>query len=73
MFQPMTGDRRVAHWREELRGLLVLRYNLETSSLNDNGLKLPRDIVVQAERHLEQRGFKPRAKGLDAGGLFNTH
>ena len=73
VFQSITGDRRVAHLREELRGLLVLRYNLETSSLNDNGLELTREIVSQAEYRLAQRGFKPEAYGLDAAGLFNTY
>ena len=72
-FQSMTGERRAAHWREELRGLLVLRYHMETSSLNDNGLELTREIVALAEYRLEQRGFKPGSNGLDAGGLFNTH
>lgn len=72
-FQSMTGERRAANGREELRGLLVLRYQLEVSSLNDNGLELTREIVALAEYRLEQRGFKPGANGLDAGGLFNTH
>jgi hypothetical protein len=73
VFQSITGDHRVAHWREELRGLLVLRYNLEASSLNDNGLELTREIVAQAEYRLVQRGFKSGVNGLDAAGLFNTH
>lgn len=71
--QAMSGDRRAAHWREELRGLLVLRYQLETVSLNNNGLELTREIVSLAEYRLEQRGFKPGANGPDADGLFNEH
>jgi len=71
--QAMSGDRRVSHLREELRGLLVLRYQLETVSLNKNGLELTREIVSLAEYRLEQRGFRPGANGPDADGLFNEH
>ena len=61
----MSGERRVSHLHEELRGLLVLRYRIETTSLNDNGLTLTRQILDQAEEHLVQKGFKPIAHGLD--------
>jgi len=61
----MSGERRVSHLHEELRGLLVLRYRMETTSLNDNGLTLTRQILDQAEEHLVQKGFKPIAHGLD--------
>lgn len=61
----MSGERRVSHLHEELRGLLVLRYRLETTSLNDNGLTLTRQILEQTEQHLVQKGFKPIAHGLD--------
>lgn len=71
--QAMSGGRRVSLLREELRGLLVLRYQLETVSLNQNGLELTREIVSLAEYRLEQRGFRSGANGPDADGLFNEH
>ncbi len=65
-------ERRVAHQREELRGLLVLRYHMETVSLNDNGLTITRQILEQAEAHLVRRGFKPGADGLGLDDFFNV-
>jgi hypothetical protein len=67
-----SGDRRVAHQREELRGLLVLRYHMETISLNDHGLVMTRQILEQAEEHLVRQGFKPGADGLGLDELFNV-
>ena len=71
-FTPMTGERRAAHLREELRGLLVLRYQLETDILKDNGLTVVRQVIEQAEGRLIQRGFKPGADGLDLDNFFNA-
>ena len=59
-------ERRTAHQHEELRGLLVMRYQMETTSVNDNGLEITRKIVLEAEEHLVQQGFKP---GADGSGL----
>ena len=56
-------ERRTAHQREELRGLLVIRYQMEASSVTDNGLEITRQIVHVAEEHLVQQGFKPGADG----------
>ncbi|MDD2925857.1 hypothetical protein [Rhodoferax sp.] len=67
-----SNDRRVAHLREELRGLLVLRYHMQTVSLNDNGLTTTRQIVEQAEQHLVMQGFKPGAAGMDLNELFKA-
>ncbi|MDI1245864.1 MAG: hypothetical protein PSV24_10725 [Rhodoferax sp.] len=64
-------ERRQNHLREELRGLLVLRYHLETNSLNDNGLTVTHEAMVQAEEHLLRRGFKPGADGLHLDEFFN--
>jgi len=67
-----TGiERRQCHLREELRGLLVLRYHLETVSLNDHGLAVTHQAMVQAEEHLLRRGFKPGADGLKLNDFFN--
>lgn len=59
-------ERRTAHQHEELRGLLVMRYQMETTSVTDNGLEITRKIVLEAEEHLVQQGFKP---GADGSGL----
>ncbi len=67
-----TGiERRQSHLREELRGLLVLRYHLETTSLNSNGLTVTHQAMVQAEEHLLRQGFKPGADGLRLDDFFN--
>ncbi len=85
--QPLVNERRVAtagparvntciehrqsHLREELRGLLVLRYHLETTSLNSNGLTVTHQAMEQAEEHLLRRGFRPGADGLRLDDFFN--
>lgn len=65
-------DRRRAHLREQLRGLLVMRYHLEASMVADKGLPLTREIIAQAEEHLVQRGFKPGVDGLGLDDFFNA-
>jgi len=58
----------VLHWRArawtELRGLLVLRYELERHLIEDMGLHLSRRILEDAELHLTVAGFKPGVDGL---------
>lgn len=63
---PPTAERRVAHLREELRALVVLRYHLESISLENNGLQVTRAVLEQAHQHLLERGFKPGADGWNA-------
>ena len=58
-----ASDRTAQEW-EELRGLLVLRCNLMASMLNELGLPLTEQIVMQAEEHLERVGFKRGADGF---------
>ena len=67
----ISADRRQAHQREELRGLLVLRYHLETTCINDNGLRVTCAAMTQAEEHLIRQGFKPGADGLGLDDFFN--
>ena len=67
----VSPDRRMAHLREELRGLLVLRYSIEESYVDDVGVTVTRQIMVEAEEHLVRRGFKPGADGIDLDRLFN--
>jgi hypothetical protein len=65
-------ERRKAHQREELRGLLTLRYQLEASSVNEHGLALTRQVLVDAQDHLIRQGFKPGADGLGLDQLFKA-
>jgi hypothetical protein len=67
----VTSERRTAHKREELRGLLVLRYQMETTSLNDNGFAATRQVMAQAKEHLVRQGFKPGADGLGLNVFFD--
>jgi hypothetical protein len=66
----VSSERRVSHKRNELRGLLALRYHLEAVSVNENGLLLTRQVLVEAQAHLVRQGFKPGADGLDLDDLF---
>ncbi|MDD5031098.1 MAG: hypothetical protein PHH58_16645 [Rhodoferax sp.] len=59
----LTTERRVTYLKEELRALVVLRYRLESSSLECNGLAITRELMEQAHQHLLERGFKPGADG----------
>lgn len=63
-------DRRVAHKREELRGLLVLRYGVETRYVDEVGVDATRQIMTEAEAHLVREGFKPGADGINLDRLF---
>ncbi|OIN92109.1 MAG: hypothetical protein AUJ20_08795 [Comamonadaceae bacterium CG1_02_60_18] len=56
-------DRRVAHLKEELRALVVLRYHLERTSIENGGLQVTREMLEQAHKHLLAQGFKPGADG----------
>ena len=67
----VTSERRQAHQREELRGLLLLRYQMEVTSLTDNGWNVTRDAMKQAEDHLVSQGFKPGADGLGLNDFFD--
>jgi len=60
---PPTTERRVAHLKEELRALVVLRYQLESLSVKNQGLDATRMLLNQAHRHLLDQGFKPGADG----------
>ena len=64
------ADRRVDHQWEELRGLLVLRYGLETRYVDQVGVAATQQIMIEAEAHMERDGFKPGADGIDLDRLF---
>lgn len=63
---------RVAHQRQELRGLLVMRYEIEKRYVDDAGITAAHQIMIEAEQQLERKGFKPGADGIDLDRLFNT-
>jgi hypothetical protein len=67
----VTSERRQSQKREELRGLLVLRYHMEVTSLTDNGWTVTRQVLAQAEDHLVRQGFKPGADGLGLNDFFD--
>ncbi len=64
------ADRRMSHKREELRGLLVLRYGVETRYVGEVGVVVTRQIMEEAEAQLVRDGFKPGADGIDLDRLF---
>lgn len=68
------SDRHRAHAYTELRGLLVMRYDIEKHLIEDMGLQLSRRILEDAELHLAVAGFKPGVDGLslDLHDLFGT-
>jgi hypothetical protein len=64
------ADRRKAHQWEELRGLLVLRYGVETRFVDLLGVGVTRQLLVDAEAHMVRDGFRPGADGMDLDRLF---
>ena len=66
----MSPDRRKAHMREELRGLLVLRYGVARSYVDRVGVDATRHILVSAQEQLIREGFKPGADGTNLRRLF---
>ena len=64
------ADRRIAHQWDELRGLLVLRYGLETRYVDQVGVAVTHEIMSEAEAHLVRDGFEPGADGIDLDRLF---
>jgi hypothetical protein len=54
----------------ELRGLLVLRYGMEKNYAEQLGATTLKQILIDAEEHLELEGFKPGADGMHMSQLF---
>jgi hypothetical protein len=65
-------DRRTEHNWNELRGLIVLRDELEKRCVDAIGLVATSDILVDIEQKMVQRGFKPGADGMDLGRLLGA-
>jgi hypothetical protein len=57
---------------EELRALLVLRYELETRYVDQVGVGATRQILIDAEEHIIDKGFKfgDDGIGIDLNSLF---
>jgi hypothetical protein len=66
-------DRRLSYKWEELRGLLVLRYGVEKTYVEQVGLTATRHIMVSAEQHLTRDGFRPGADGMDLKHLLDDN
>lgn len=64
-----TGDARHHRMREELRGLLVLRYGVATRYTQKLGAEVTRDLFIYAEEKLQREGFRPGADGIDLRAL----
>lgn len=63
------GDTRQHRMREELRGLLVLRYGVTTRFTQKLGAEVTRDLFIYAEEKLLREGFRPGADGIDLRAL----
>lgn len=66
-------DRRMNCKREELRGLLVMRYGLQQRFVEEVGVHATRQIMVTAEEHLERDGFRPGADGINVKRIFDSN
>ncbi len=66
----VTSDHHVAYKWEELRGLLVLRYGVETHYVDQVGVIATRQILIEAEEHLVREGFNPGDDGIDLDRLL---
>ena len=64
------SERRIAHKWDELRGLLVLRYGIETRYVNQVGVAVTQQLMTEAEANLLRNGFEPGADGIDLNRLF---
>lgn len=66
------ADRRLSHQRVELRGLLVLRYGVETRCVQQVGVDTARQMLIEIESDLERGGFKPGVDGMSFDRLPKT-
>lgn len=65
----VAGQGRERRMREELRGLLVLRYSVTTRYTQKLGAEVTRDLFICAEEKLLREGFRPGADGIDLRAL----
>jgi hypothetical protein len=64
-------ERRTSRTWEELRGLIVLRYDIQKHYVEQVGVVVTRQILEDAETSLERQGFKPGEDGIDIARLYN--
>lgn len=67
-----SADRRSSRQWEELRGLLVLRYELEVKYAQELGASLTREIFTQASERLARDGFAVGLDGIDLKKHFGS-
>jgi hypothetical protein len=60
-----STERRTARSWEELRGLMVLRYDAQKDCVEQVGLVATRKILSEVKEHLMRKGFKPGDDGMD--------
>lgn len=65
------ANRRKAFEWEELRGLLILRYEIQKNFVEQVGLSATQQIVSFAENRQLRGGFLPHADGLDLKRLMD--
>lgn len=66
----MTADRRRGHLHDELRGLLVMRYDIEVQYVDAVGVVAARHILMEAQAHLTRDGFQSGTTGIHLDRLF---
>ena len=67
-----SSDRRASRQWEELRGLVVLRYELELKYAQEMGASVTRDIFTEASARLTRDGFAVGMDGMDLKKLFGN-
>lgn len=55
----------------ELRGLLVLRYGMEKTAVTQLGTETLKQILLDAQSHMAEAGFKPGSDGIHIHQLFD--
>ena len=68
-----SADRRQSHLHAELRGLLVMRYDMETQYVKVAGAFATRQILEESEARLAHNGFQPGTTGVDLDRLFKDN
>lgn len=61
--RPGSPDRRIAHKRAELRGLVVMRYSLELRTIDLLGTGSALELLQAVAQALEDQGFPRSAHG----------
>jgi len=68
----VSSDRRASRQWEELRGLIVLRYELEVQYAHELGASVTREIFTEASDRLSRDGFAVGLDGIDLKKLFGN-